>query len=96
MPVVNFVKPNLKSIDVNSESSLMDQLLANQLPVASSCGGQGVCGKCAIRIVKGQENLSPESEYDTFLKAKNNIPSDCRISCQVKVLGNVTIDTNYW
>lgn len=49
------------------------------------------CGICIIRILKGKENLSPPTppEQD-FLKAMN-ADFDERLSCQCRVLGNITI-----
>lgn len=32
------------------EYTLMDLLLKNGIPVASSCGGDGICKKCAVTI----------------------------------------------
>lgn len=74
----------------------METLLAHGVPVASSCGGDGVCGKCRIQIVEGQENISIENETETFLREKYSLPSRLRISCQVCVYGDITIDTAYW
>lgn len=39
------------------ESTLMDLLLKNGIPVASSCGGDGICHKCTVTI-NGQKELS--------------------------------------
>ncbi|WP_374029582.1 2Fe-2S iron-sulfur cluster-binding protein [Bdellovibrio bacteriovorus] len=74
----------------------MKSLLDAGLPVASSCDGDGVCAKCKIVIIEGQENLSSENETEAFLKEKNNIPRGTRISCQTQVLGDVTVDATYW
>lgn len=86
----------MQPIQTQSDASLMDILLENKIPVASSCGGSGVCAKCIVRIVKGKENLTPEGEYDAFLREKNKIGPEYRISCQTRVQGDIQIDTNYW
>ena len=74
----------------------MTCLLDAGIPVASSCEGDGVCAKCKIQILEGAENLSPENETEAFLKEKNNIPQDQRISCQTQIHGDVKIDATYW
>lgn len=74
----------------------MRVLLEAGIPVASSCNGEGICGKCKVRIVSGAENLSPASEDELFLMNKNRISKDHRISCQTKVQGDATIDASYW
>lgn len=74
----------------------MQALLDNGIPVASSCKGQGVCGKCHIKILKGAANLSAETPSELQLKEKNCISETSRISCQTKILGNIVIDADYW
>lgn len=39
------------------EFTLMDLLLKNGIPVASSCGGDGICKKCTVTI-NGEKELS--------------------------------------
>ncbi|MBC7714978.1 MAG: 2Fe-2S iron-sulfur cluster binding domain-containing protein [Rhizobacter sp.] len=43
----------VKEIDVSYrdfEMTLMNFLLANNIPVASSCGGDGICKKCTVTM----------------------------------------------
>ncbi len=89
-------RKNHAEIDAPAGANLMQVLLEAGLPVASSCYGEGVCSKCRLTIVEGQKNLSPESEAETFLKESNQVPIEMRISCQVQVLGPITIDATYW
>ncbi|MEQ1876284.1 MAG: 2Fe-2S iron-sulfur cluster-binding protein [Bdellovibrionia bacterium] len=95
MPKISFAKSRAP-IDVTAGSNLMRSLLANGIPVASSCDGDGVCTKCRIRIVTGGENLSKETEFESDLKDIHEIPNDERVSCQATVQGDVTVDTTYW
>ena len=96
MPVIHFAKKNRASIPVASGANLMKSLLAQDIPVASSCHGEGVCAKCRVSVVQGDQNLSPASELELHLIEKNRIPKGIRISCQVQVQGDVEIDTGYW
>jgi 2Fe-2S ferredoxin len=95
MPVIRF-KKNRPAIEVAVGANLMRSLLEAGLPVASSCHSDGVCAKCGIRIVSGMENLSEPNETEVFLKEKNNIRKDFRISCQTQVLGDIEVDAGYW
>ena len=100
MPSVTFNKnkshlANL-SLEVSSEENLMFKLLEQGLPVASSCKGDGVCGKCRITVLEGMENISLETAVEKTLKVKNKLKPNERISCQLKVNGPIKIDTNYW
>lgn len=95
MPVIVLHKTQ-KEIPVARGANLMTSLLDQQIPVASSCGGDGVCGKCRIQILKGENHLTSANETEVFLAESNNLKKNERISCQTEVLGDIEIDTNYW
>lgn len=96
MPRIAFKKNNHAPIEVASGTNLMKALLDADLPVASSCDGDGVCAKCKILIIEGSGNLTEENETEIFLKETNNISASARISCQTEVLGDIVIDATYW
>ena len=75
---------------------MMDALLNAEVPVASSCHGDAVCGKCKVNVLEGAENLSPVTDAEQFRKEKLKLGSDIRLSCQAKVIGDIKIDTTYW
>ena len=95
MPKVRFTKSR-PELDVSVAANLMESLLAAGLPVASSCGGDGVCGKCRIEIVEGKEHLSAETELEKFLRERHSVPKGSRVSCQTEVLGDITVNASYW
>lgn len=74
----------------------MKALLAGGLPVASSCKGDGVCAKCRVTITEGNRNLSAQNEREALLRERHSIEKTQRVSCQVTVEGDVTVDTSYW
>lgn len=83
------------SADMKSEN-LMRLLLNAGYPVASSCQGDGICSKCRVKIIHGHDNLNLENELETKTKVRNQIAPIERLSCQVYVNGDITIDTDYW
>lgn len=95
MPKIEFVKSR-PALDVTHGANLMQALLAHEIPVASSCRGDGVCAKCRIRIVEGAKNLSPETEIEAMRRDQFDFDRDERLSCQAEVLGDIKIDTPYW
>lgn len=96
MVEIAFTKKNRKNVSVSSGEELMEGLLKNEVPVASSCHGDGVCAKCRVTVTAGMENLSKPNDTEIFLKEKFKLTRQQRISCQVQVLGPVEIDTTYW
>jgi 2Fe-2S ferredoxin len=95
MPQIRFVK-NLPPITVESGEILMQALLRAGLPVASSCHGDGICARCKILIVEGAENLSQINPAEQILRDRLRIAREVRISCQTRVLGDITVDASYW
>ena len=95
MPTIRFAK-KFPEIQVQDGAILMDELLLAGLPVASSCHGDGVCGKCRVQILEGAENLSQVQELERMLRERLKVPSGYRISCQTKIHGDILIDTTYW
>lgn len=107
-----FAKNNHVPIEVSDfQSSLMRILLNSEVPVASSCHGEAVCGKCRLRIVSGAEYLTAQNDHEKFLRQKMNLSADQRISCQTffkemivdkqglnsdPCLPAVVIDASYW
>lgn len=74
----------------------MQALLEHEIPVASSCRGDGVCAKCRVRIVEGAKNLSPETEIEAMRRDQFDFDRDERLACQAEVLGDIEVDTSYW
>ncbi len=51
------------------------------VPLGQSCAGLGVCGSCALRIVKGMQHLSPQ----TLMERKDrtlDLEGGWRLACQ--------------
>jgi ferredoxin len=91
------IKVDGKTI-VSSEKSvnLRKELIANKVDVyplkakiTGNCGGAGICGTCAVKVLDGGANMSPMSKNEqNTLKGK---PADFRLSCCAKVTGPIGI-----
>ncbi len=95
MPKIEFAK-NRPPLEVPVGVNLMRALQNADIPVASSCDGDGVCVKCRLQILEGAKNLSPETELEEHLREMHDIPKNERVSCQTQVLGDVKINASYW
>ncbi len=93
--MISFIKKK-NPIHNQKDNTLMDILNENNVPVASSCGGEGVCAKCLITIHQGWENLSPLCQRELSLRQQHSFPENTRVSCQTYLTGDVTIDADYW
>ncbi|MEM7646552.1 MAG: 2Fe-2S iron-sulfur cluster-binding protein, partial [Pseudomonadota bacterium] len=56
---------------VESSHSLMDGLMSAEIPVASSCGGDGVCGRCVVELYECADITPPNPlEQENHKKKK--------------------------
>ena len=94
-----FARSRAEDLRVPGRGTLMARCLAAGLPVASSCGGRGACGKCAVEVLEGMDHLSPTSAREAETLHRNELPEPVRLACQCKVLTprkRVLIQAGYW
>ncbi len=73
---------------------MLDAARAHGLFWPSTCGGQGRCTTCAMRVICGHANLSPATakEHSQLAPLAGRQPELClRLACQARVLGDVTV-----
>lgn len=74
-------------IDAHEGESLLDALLANDVPIATSCGGVATCGTCRLRVVSGAERLTPIRPQELVHLGNVAKITGQRLACQSKVHG---------
>src|SRR5579864_8888320 len=59
------------------------------LPIDSTCGGRGTCGKCKVRVIQGR----PDAETaDHRLLRPAEIAEGWRLSCQARIYEDMTCE----
>lgn len=101
MPKITIAKEK-KEIEVASGVNLRAALQKEGVEVYKgvdrylNCMGNGLCGKCAVIVTKGAENLSPKGKMEKLrlLLGFENIghEDDMRLSCQSTVNGDCTVE----
>jgi ferredoxin len=89
-------EPSQREVEVPAGTSLLDATLRAGLPIARSCGADGFCAKCALRIVAGGDALSPETPHEAQIKQRNRIDAELRLACRAHVHGDVVATALYW
>lgn len=102
MPKVVFVNDK-KEIEVPAGANLRDEATKAGIQVYSgidrylNCRGNGLCGTCKVLVKKGMENLSPPTRMERIklgmMLSSIGHEDEMRLSCQVKVNGDVSIET---
>jgi len=107
MPKVVFVKEK-QEIDVPAGTNLRDAARQAGISVYKgidrylNCMGFGLCGTCRVLVKKGMENLSATTVRERLnlnahpltLFARIGHEAEMRLSCQVQVNGDCTIETH--
>ena len=92
MPKIIIPQKNI-TLTVSAGTNLMQGLQLQNIPVASSCLGDGICGKCHISVVG---TVAEASLLETETKERNKIPKTERLACQIIVENDLTVSTGYW
>lgn len=93
MKRVRFVPSNIE-LEVDDNTELFDAIQGADLPIASSCGAQGACGKCGIRVLSG--SVSEQTQREVRIKKANRIDPELRLSCLIHAESDLIITTDYW
>jgi len=78
-----------RDITVEGGPNLLSTLTSEKIFIPSACGGRGTCGLCKLKVLEGAGPLLPTEEPYLSEEEKQ---SDVRLSCQVKVRGDLKIE----
>ena len=59
------------------------------IPIEAACGGRGKCGKCKVKLLKGQ--CSPLHEDERLLLTEQEIAEGYRLACRAIPLSDAEI-----
>lgn len=72
--------------------NLMDLLMENQIPVGSTCHGDGICSKCCMQV----SPTGQQSELEIKTLTRNKLDLTYRLSCQYFINEDISVTTGYW
>jgi nitrite reductase (NADH) large subunit len=70
--------------------SLLRVAQANKVALESGCR-MGLCGADPVRILTGQQNISPPTAGERATLTRLGLPADCRMACTARLHGPVTV-----
>lgn len=83
---INSGKKNLK---VNGGASLLTTLSEQGIFIPSACGGRGSCGACKVKVLS---DIGPILPTEAPLLEKEEMENNVRLSCQIKVKSDISIE----
>ena len=90
MPLTVTIKPAGLTVTCTRGTSLLEVMREAGIPLQSSCGGNGTCGRCRIRILSG--TIHPPSTEEIKHIPDTDLSDGYRLACQVRVAGDTTVD----
>lgn len=78
-----------REIVVQGGKPLLSALREEKIFIPSACGGRGTCGVCKVKVLDGAGSILPT---ETPFMSKEELADNIRLSCQVKVRNDLTIE----
>lgn len=86
------LKPTGDVLLVEEGKNILEFLRENDIYIKSSCGGHATCTDCIVKIVSGEDNLSPSPFSELKLLGNVFHITKERMACQLSITGDVTLD----
>ncbi len=81
-----------RRVPARSGDRIYERLRAAQVPLASSCDGSAICGRCRVQV-EGPVDPPGPAELEVLDKQGHQ---QGRLACCTRVRGDVTVSTTYW
>ncbi len=79
------------------DQSVFQALRDAHQPIASSCDGVAVCGRCVVSVLEGSASLSEADAVEQAVLRKEDAKTGQRLACQSFVTGpGLVLNTSYW
>ena len=89
MVKINFLdnNNNLKEIEANDGSSLLEVSKKNNINLEGSCGGEMLCSTCHVYILSKHIDKLKKQTYEEkeILALTKNLKKNSRLACQIKI-----------
>jgi ferredoxin len=86
----------VRSVTVPLGVTLLEAARRAGVPVARACGGDGLCGRCGLRVLAGGDWLAPPGPEEELAKRRNRAARELRLACQVELRGPIEVTAAYW
>jgi ferredoxin, 2Fe-2S len=88
---VKFLPQNIEH-EINPNESVLELAKRHGIFIKSICGGVPSCSECRVKVVSGEHNIMPPGFKEKNLIGSAYFVDRSRLSCQLKCLGDVTVD----
>ncbi len=81
------------------DQTAFEALRAGGQPIGSSCSGETVCGRCAVRVLDGALSVTATTADERALLRARNAEMDERLACRLRPEEEATVvvlTAHYW
>jgi adenylate cyclase len=89
--VLSIEYPDDRKVRSTVGISILETSRLNNIPHASVCGGRGRCSTCRVRVISGEEHLSPASSEEIRVLERVGAPPHVRLACQAIPAGDISV-----
>lgn len=86
------LRPEGRIVEIEEGKNLLTALREVDVYIKSSCGGHATCADCIIKVVSGEDYLTPPPFEELKLLGNVFHITKERLACQTCITGAVTID----
>ncbi|MEK6774254.1 MAG: 2Fe-2S iron-sulfur cluster-binding protein [Bdellovibrionota bacterium] len=76
-----YVQPMARPISASHNQTILESLLSAAIEIDHSCGGNGTCGTCRVRV-ENIELMPGPNEIEAELRTEIPFDSNERLACQ--------------
>ena len=85
------ILPEGFSVEAREGETLLEALQRSGIALENVCGGKGICGKCAVKVLNGKLSEPTRAEIGW----QKVLGEEYRLACQAKILSDVIIENPY-
>ena len=78
-------------IECRPDETVFQAAKRQQAPIPTACVGRGTCGLCRVKVLAGEEALSPINSTEKKHLGNTYFITKQRLTCQLQVRGDVTL-----
>ena len=83
------------SISARKGHNIFRALRKANIPIGNACDGAGVCAQCHLAIFPAGA-VTTASALEQRISKANQLPTNERVSCLVRIRESATICSRYW
>lgn len=83
--------PDDLTVTATPGTTLLEALVARDIPIARACGGNARCSTCRVRVEAGVGAFAPPEAEERAMAERLGFGPDLRLACRARPAGDATV-----